>query len=413
MGNKMKIFACLLMISLLPSCTSDTALVTRVPTHLSDTNIRSECPTIESKISSLTANGTLILDGIGTTYLMNMPSTTMTQISKPQEALQEFSVSPHRMWIAYNVSVVDENLNYLLNNLVVAGNDNHIYKTFPWEKEWGAMRWLDNERLIIRMIPQVEPNSPTNYNPDFLVLNPFTEERHTLKVDYPDIYNFYPIPNWDGWGITVFNPALTRVVYFKGGVSGPFYYVLWDMQNKSQITDFQIIGDLNAIPRWSPNGEQFAFAPSLFSKVNEYPSYELYGVTRDGDTTQLTHLSDYDAWVYIADLSWSPDSRYIAFWFSRWQQNESPSYESASDRYPAILDTETGLVTDYCINGERNASIGVRIYQPPLWSPDSKQIVVQSQIGSESFKTILIDIQENRAFHIADDLAPVGWMDSP
>jgi hypothetical protein len=410
MGNKMKIFACLLLISLLPSCnTSDTALVTRVPTRLLDVNIRSECPTIEPKISGLTANGTLILGGIGTTYLLDMSSTTMTEMSRPNESLQEFSVSPNQRWIAY----YEGEFNQSDANLIVAGVNNQIYKTLPWESAWGAFRWLDNERLIIRTIPQSEPNSVTNHNTDFLVFNPFTGERQTVKVDYPNIYNLYPLPDWDGWGVTVYNQTLTQVVYLEGDVSGPLYYVLWDLQKKSQITNLQIVGDLDANPRWSPDGEQFAVAPSLFSKMKQYPSYELYSVTKDGDTKQLTYLADYYPWVYIADLSWSPDSRYIAFWFSHWQQSESPSYQSAGDRYLAVLDTETGLVTDYCINGENDASIGLRIYPPPLWSPDSKQVVIQSQVTEDSFKTILIDIQENRAVHIADDLTPVGWMVSP
>ena len=73
----------------------------------------------------------------------------------------------------------------------------------------------------------------------------------------------------------------------------------------------------------------------------------------------------------------------------------------------------TDLVTSYCINGENNATMGIRKYPPPLWSPDSKQIVVQSQVTPDSFKTILIDIQENRAFYVGDNLEPFGWMVSP
>ncbi len=109
-------------------------------------------------------------------------------------------------------------------------------------------------------------------------------------------------------------------------------------------------------------------------------------------------------------VHWSPDSRYIAFWFTHWQQSEQPYYDTLGDRYLAVLDTTTDLVTSYCINGEKNATIGIRKYPAPLWSPDSKQVVVQSQVTSDSFKTILIDVQENRAFHIGDNLAPEGWM---
>jgi hypothetical protein len=292
----------------------------------------------------------------------------------------------------------------------VSGVNNQIYKTLPWESEWGAFSWLDNENLIIRTIPQGEPNSVVNYNPDFLVLNPFTGKMQIVKVDYPNIYNLSPMV---GLRVSAYNLTLTRVVYLEGGVSGPFYYVLWDIQHKSQVTNFQISDDFNVIPCWSLDGKQFAFAPSLASKIKEYPSYELFGVTEAGDIKQLTHLTDYYPWVYIEDLSWSPDSRYIAFWFTHWQQSEQPSYDTLGDRYLAVLDTTTDLVTSYCISGEKNATIGIRKYPAPLWSPDSKQIVVQSQTEKDSFQAILVDVQDNRAFHIGDNLEPVGWMTSP
>ena len=140
--------------------------------------------------------------------------------------------------------------------------------------------------------------------------------------------------------------------------------------------------------------------------------YELYSVDKDGKTTQLTHLTDYYPRVYIDDFSWSPDGRSIAFWFSSWQKTNL-SYDAVGNRYLAILDTTTGLVTNTCINGENDASIGVRRYPAPLWSPDSKQIVVQSQISEVSFQTVLIDIRQGRAFKIGEDLAPVGWMTVP
>ncbi len=154
----------------------------------------------------------------------------------------------------------------------------------------------------------------------------------------------------------------------------------------------------------------FAIAPSLFSNKDRYPSYELYSVNTEGKVTKLTHLTDYYPRVYIDDFSWSPDGHYIAFWFSFWQDT-TISFDALGNRYLAVLDTTNGLVTNYCVNGEKNAPIGsLRTYPPPLWSPDSKQIVVQSQTSKDSFQTVLIDIQQNRAFKIGEDLAPVGWI---
>jgi len=395
--SKEKIISITLIIVLLISSCSDTAI---------KANIKFACPKIETTTADLTSTETLVLDGSNGTYLMDMSIMIMTLIDNTKENFESFAVSPNRRWIAYNATELDKNLAYIKNNLVIAGADNHVYKILPWESEWGTILWLNNQQLIIRLIQQAKSNLLDSSIPNFLILNPITGERQNLKADYQ-------LPTYDGWDVTAYDPTLTRLVFLKGDVSGPFYYVLWDIQHKRQITNFQIADDLNTILRWSPDGKQFAFAPSLFSKIKEYPSYELYSVTKDGKIKQLTHLTDYYPWDYISDLSWSPDSRYIAFWFSHWQKNENPSYDSVSDRDLAVLDTTTNLVTSYCINGEKNATIGIRIYQPPVWSPDSKQIVIESQTGDDTFQTILIDVQKNRAFHLADDLEPVGWMVSP
>ncbi|HZJ23175.1 MAG TPA: hypothetical protein VFD54_07690, partial [Anaerolineales bacterium] len=70
----------------------------------------------------------------------------------------------------------------------------------------------------------------------------------------------------------------------------------------------------------------------------------------------------------------------------------------------------------YCIRGELNAGLGSGIYSAPLWSPDGRQIVFRSQIGEDYMfdsQTILLDIQKNRAYLIAEAMEPVGWLNSP
>jgi hypothetical protein len=398
------------------------APATSIPTELpskADVKVEHECPTVETINSDMVSDGILILDSRvddgnerykSDTYMMKMQTMEVTQINKPGKNLENFISSPNRKWIAYiDSDSITPDPSF---NLVIANSDNEVYTTLLIEDRWGAINWLDNEHLIIGVSSQDITNSLGALDLGFLVLNPFTGERAILQTDYPNIYSPAPKPNWDGWGVTAYNSALTKVVYLQGGESPPWHYVLWDTQYEKQVASFEVVFDFQAVPRWSPDGQQFAFSPSLSSRAKKYPSYELYSVTRDGNIHQLTHLSDYYPWVYIADLSWSPDSRYIAFWFSYWE-NQKPSFDSTGTRYLAILDTTTSIVTSYCLNGESNASIGSSMYPPPLWSPDSKQIIVQNQIAADSFQTILIDIEKNHAFHIADNLKPVGWMISP
>jgi len=360
-------------------------------------NIRFECPNIETDLSGLKSNGSLILDGDGT-YLMDMDSLTKTEINKSGKNLFNFSFSPDRKWIVYLTSGIEDDF------VMDVMGENQVIKTITWEDDWAYVNWLNEEQLIIPIIQQDRMSDVSN----FLVLNLFTDERYTLSADYPDM--LYDEP----WRIIEYSPVLDSVVYLQGGVSGPFHYTLWDIQNKTALAQLNPVGDMHVFPRWSSDGSQFSIALSLFSKMGDYPSYEIFRVLRDGTITQLTHLSDYYPWVYVGDLSWSPNSRYIAFLYSHW--SDEPDFYAMGDRYLGVLDVKTKAVTNYCIRGALNVGPGSGKYPPPLWSPDSKQVVIQSQIGDDyvyDSQTILVNIQTNKAYLIGEALEPVGWLNSP
>ena len=308
-------------------------------------NIKFECPKIETDLSGLKSNGLLVLDGDGT-YLMDMDSLAITQINKAGKNMFYFSFSPERNWIVYLTSGFEGDI------LMEVMDGKQIIKTIPWEDDWAYVSWLNEEQLIIPLIQQDRMSDVSN----FLILKPFMDERYILSADYPDM--LYDEP----WRVIEYSPLVDSVVYLQGGVSGPFYYTLWDTQNKTALAQLAANGDLHAFPRWSSGGSQFAMALSLSLKLGEFPSYEIFQVSREGKVTQLTHLSDYYPWVYVGDLSWSPNNRYIAFWYSHWSEDDDPYFSTQGDRYLGLLDLQTGSVTSYCIRGELNAGLGSGIY---------------------------------------------------
>ncbi len=345
-------------------------------------------------------------------YGMDLETKELVKIPQPNENAFGISVSPNSKLMAY-LDLSSENG----WNLVIATSSGEQIKIIPWEREWaGIVAWLDDQNLAIGTIVEKnehEDNAAAAFS-TFMILNPFTGERQMLYPNFPNIYNYYPLINrWSGWGETAYDPTLSRVVYFQSepAGAGPFQYVLWDIEQNESLASFEVFFEANSIPRWSPDGEKFIFAwsPLAPDMQGTWPAYELYSVSREGQITQLTNLTAQYHWTYIDDYNWSPNNRYIAFWFSQWS-DEKPDFSLRSSRYLAILDTENNMVTDYCIPGDFDATNGSRRVPPPIWSPDSKSIVIQNQYSDTDSRVILINIEQNTAVIIGENMKPEGWM---
>lgn len=377
----------------------------------------SKCLTIESNYSvNSLSTGILVLSGIEdignnlvryTAYKINMETNEKLEFSNSGKNILYVSISPDRKWIAYKKYILDSKS----GNLIITDSLGKQQKIIPWENEWGNISsWLDSKRLLMDV--DTISNSDTSIasrSSTFLVLNPFTNERHMLQPDFPNIFESQ---GFNGLVGTAYNPKLDQVVYLQGdpSFSEPLHYVLWDIDRQRSLVSFEVVIQPTALPSWSPDGGKFALAASLKEDILQtWPAYELYSVSRDGQVTQLTHLTDYYPWVYIDNYSWSPDGKHIAFWFSSWSK-EKPDYELQTERYLAIVDIENKTVTNYCMQGKLGDSGRVAL---PVWSPNGKQLVVESPSSEGHTQVVLIDLDRQIALKLSEDMKPEGWMVAP
>jgi len=207
------------------------------------------------------------------------------------------------------------------------------------------------------------------------IFNPFTGESRDLDGDFPNMLFFFePLDQWDVFGKsgTAYDPTLKLVAYASESRDQQSV-VLWDIKMNREIARIQAAIGFGSGPVWSSDGSQFII--DSLAKIpeprnwteEERLSEEIFSVSRTGEITRLTYLTDQFKEVSIGGYVWSPDGSHIAF-----NVFTKPNVEE-SDLIPgsrlAILDTRTKQVTVYCIHSYPVAS---RLF----WSPNGQQILV-------------------------------------
>lgn len=301
-------------------------------------------------------------------------------------------VSPDRTHLAY-MDWSDESGNF---TLVVTDPNEQDKIVIPWEKDWFSLvQWLDNQRLVI--IKESYPLYST------VILNPFTKKQQEIPSNYPDILTTFQYHYWGDYAYSeaVYDPTLTRVVYMLESRERDGF-ILRDLQDGITLGSYQISADdYGQTPKWSPNGERFAIVISEFNPTMQV-AQELYTISREGQESRLTYLSNHNSYSRINEYSWSPDGRYIAFWWTN-----DPDYKDGEQL--AILDTQTGEVINYCVPGALHGQA-----VEPVWSPDGKQVLTEYiPRQNERRFTILVDFTQGFAVKLAEGRTPVGWMVEP
>jgi hypothetical protein len=331
-------------------------------------------------------------------YLKNLHTGTQTLLPRTDNReFRGFDVSPNRKWLAYTQEKwLDAGI--LDRMLVIATADGHEQQNIPVPAGLMVDEWLNNDYIVL---------SPTQWDGETInpitLLNPFTGQQQVLSPDYPDMYNFGFLL-WGNYGSTrtIYDPTLECVLYPMFGTGDPSSafdgIVLWDIGAKKVLAELPTMDGYGKDPQWSPNGEQVVIVTMNGSGLDEFIS-----ISRDGNIRRLSSIADgYDSLI-LNHYSWSPDGDYIAFLMS------NSSKRPFTDEQFAILDTQTGHVTNYCHLGDYSS------FSTPVWSPDGKQVVIGSYVDDleHVHSVILVDIGQGWAAQITESLTPVGWMVGP
>jgi hypothetical protein len=292
-------------------------------------------------------------------------------------------ISPNRERLVYILTYQELTSKEWINRQIMLLDLNHPVKILSgYNPNDQLIGWLNNEWLIF--------NPTVPYQHFISLWNPSNGGTKRLTTDLPELYYEPATSLWFGSNNPVpkYDPSGALAVYIRG--SGEMQYALWDI--KSQILLWsRDVWNISEEPQWSSNGEYFALAvPPIDAGTSE-----IYIIDRNGEETQITNFNSYFSGLYVGPISWSPDNRYIAFWITYINPGDI-EWEIA------IVNVETGEITDYCITGYEVT---------PIWSPDSRQIAIAYHNQDETYEGIaILDIFDEKAFLLAEDVRPAGWI---
>ena len=345
--------------------------------------------------------GQLVLGMLGGGYyLFDLKSSIKTPLLNGNEDIFDLDVSPN----GSQLLLLDCSEAQCMGKVVSA---NGVVNTFPNKKEWRIIHWLDNVHLAI-----VHDNEPLN---SVIVLNPFTGEELSVELNLPHPF-YMSTPSKKSVLISIIDPTMTRVIYFD--TEGLGRIILWDIQKekilawlpfsisiKSPITSIGI----DYLHGWSPDGTQYiTTSPDISSSLIEdiFSVEELYSITSRGGVTQLTHFGDEYRFVRIREYRWSPDGRYIAFWF---QTNIDDNPPDGEIYRLGIIDTTTSTFIDPCLigaNKDKSAFL-------PIWSPNSDQLLLRILDGDGKFRLFILDLPGGKLYQLDEAMFPEGWIGLP
>lgn len=248
-----------------------------------------------------------------------------------------------------------------------------IIKTYDTQgqEDWNRGRWLDNEHMFFQH--WLVPNGNT-----IVIYNTFTGEQKNIQLNLPDPYIVIGGGGTIAWVRADIDPSLKRVLYNDKDSR----LVLWDLDTQKEMASLPSPTDLEE-GKWSPDGTEFAIPwPSSTSAATELFTIDMNGtVKKMTNFNQAYPFANIDTWP-----SWSPDGHHIAFWLK--VSNVVNADPKTLRQWLAIIDTTTLDTQIYCLSPNKPPTGGGEI----VWSPDSTQVIVNTDTLSEEVKPVLVDL---------------------
>jgi hypothetical protein len=194
----------------------------------------------------------------------------------------------------------------------------------------------------------------------------------------------------------VYSPDLSLVLFPPTNLG--YGLVLWDLENKKELNFDKAWGDggvfrIGLYAAWAPDSSKVAYIRLIQSSSID----DLVILDRNGQQAQIqSPIRAVAGFTYF--LSWSPDSRYLAFSVLR---EENP----LGTETLLVYDSKSQKITFQCLlKIDRNRYSWTRYY----WSPDSRFLAYSMAVTQP---VNVIDTQTGRIEVLPVIGMPFGWSD--
>ncbi len=167
--------------------------------------------------------------------------------------------------------------------------------------------------------------------------------------------------------------------------SSPSKLVVLNLQTRaSRVLDANYRGGQVS---WSPDGTGIVYAAAVQSADSKHAQYEIYVLNlASGNKTRIVEGSD---------PAWSPSGEWIAY---------------LANSGGCVLVHPDGNAAQGSENGKKGKSVNGNFVFPPVWSPDSTQLLLNKDAGGGRVSVHLFDIGTGALQKKADHtIAALGW----
>ncbi len=302
--------------------------------------------------------------------------------------------SPNKLWAAFIAYTLDApGIRQASRKLHVRNALGYALDLSYWQVDWQyIIGWVNNQEIAL--------STPGRALGEVTVLNPFTGKFRVVKT----------VPS----GMKLSGNDSNTQNYYNDDLSSAILPVdTCDCDGKDSSTWMEFdesgrattwIGDskMNNRPAWSPDAHSVALIGNVAETPENGLTGQIYWTDPAGYGNAITGTLRFPGYDLSHLMTWSPDSRYIAFWYM-------PDTEGSvwtAEKHLAVVDTQRWDLVDTCVSSQT-----ILGDLAPVWSPDQQYIAVASN-DDYSTDTKIVDLVNGKAYTIGDAI-PYGWMSSP